>query len=288
VELDFSGGFIKMKYEKFSGNLFHDPEFGTYTKKKCFSGANTVEVEGKGMILMHDLKIGDLVKTSHEHDQFSRVYSFAHIDRDTEAEFLQIYAQDLHHPLEITAEHFLSIGSNDKKLIRAKDVQVGNVLGHNNQVVTKIASVQRRGFYAPITESGEILVSGISASCYASLLDVEPAAQAFATHSILSLLRLACSVDFSFCENESYTDEGYSTYLMGMIQGADLLSTLNPVVQTMLVSLSIPLMIGLIAFESFVTSGLVVLTCNDSATVPYIFYRVNLNFESLTPADSFA
>jgi hypothetical protein len=29
-------------------------------------------------------------------------------------------------------------------------------------------------------------------------------------------------------------------------------------------------------------------SCNDSATVPYIFYRVNLNFESLTPADSFA
>jgi hypothetical protein len=30
------------------------------------------------------------------------------------------------------------------------------------------------------------------------------------------------------------------------------------------------------------------MNCNDSATVPHIFYRVNLNFESLTPADSFA
>jgi hypothetical protein len=281
VELDFDGGFVKMKYEKFSGNLFHDPEFGTYTKKKCFSGANTVEVEGQGIISMQDLKIGDMVKTSHQHDHFSRVYSFAHIDRETETEFLQIYAQDLKTPLEITTEHFLSIGSTDKKLVRAKDVQVGDLVGHKSQVITKIASVQRRGFYAPITESGEILVSGISASCYASLLDVEPEAQAFATHSILSPLRLACSVDFSFCQNESYSDEGYSTYLTGMIHGADLLSTLNPFVQTMLLSLSIPLMISLIAFESFLTSGLVVVALAISGVIVALLGKKSRTAKSL-------
>jgi hypothetical protein len=137
-------------------------------------------------------------------------------------------------------------------------VQLGNVLGHNSEVVTKIESVHRRGFYAPVRESGEILLSGISASCYAYLLDVEPSAQAFATHSILPLLRLACSMDFSFCHYETFSDEGYCTYVMGMIEIADQVSTLNPFVQTMLVRLSTPFMIGLIALESLVNQGLVI------------------------------
>ena len=72
---------------------------GGKTGKSCFSTANSVEVEGKGLIAMDALKIGDYARAGK--DEFSRVYSFIHRDRDAEAEFLQIHAEGLKTPLEV-------------------------------------------------------------------------------------------------------------------------------------------------------------------------------------------
>jgi hypothetical protein len=253
VAMDFKGGFVQIIYPKFTGDLLHDPEYTTSSTgshgKSCFSGSNLIHVEGKGTIPMRDVQIGDFVKSGTD-GKFSRVYSFAHIDHKAAVEYLQIYTEASSLPLEISHEHFMYIGKDyDRTLVRAEDVQVGDWLG--DKFVTAIESIHRHGLYAPVTESGDIVVSGIVASCYASLLDVEPSAQAMATHSILSLLRLACTLDFSLCTNETYTEDGFSTYLYGMIQVTHFIAKSGATVQSLLVSITSPLMIGLLALESY-------------------------------------
>lgn len=47
VELDFTGGFIKMKYSAFSGNLNHDPDFGFFYKKKRNASLVPIQLKSK-------------------------------------------------------------------------------------------------------------------------------------------------------------------------------------------------------------------------------------------------
>jgi len=118
----------------------------------CFSGKNLVDVQGKGLIPMDSLSIGDYVKTAD--GSFSRVYSFYHIDRKTESVFLQMFATGLAQPLEIFRDHYLYVG---RKLVRAGDVKVGDELDERS-TFTAIKTVKRRGYYNPLTESGDIVV----------------------------------------------------------------------------------------------------------------------------------
>jgi len=170
----------------------------------CFSAFDTVEAQGKGMISMDSLEIGDYVRSGKD---FSQVFSFAHLDLDAEANFLQIHTEGSVAPLEITDKHMLF--RNDKA-VSAKEVSVGDMLGDNK--VTKITSVKRTGLYAPITYDGSIVVNGIKSSCYVQFLDHVPADQhQFLEHMFFSLQRVACSVNFGWCEAETYTD-GLSDY----------------------------------------------------------------------------
>merc|ERR1711862_1003727 len=125
---------------------------------------------------------------------------------DTEANFLQIHTEGSVAPLEITDKHMLF--RNDKA-VSAEEVSVGDMLGDNK--VTKITSVKRTGLYAPITYDGSIVVNGIKSSCYVQFLDHVPADQhQVLEHMFFSLQRVACSVNFGWCEAETYTN-GYST-----------------------------------------------------------------------------
>ena len=63
----------------------------------CFSAFDTVEAQGKGMISMDSLEIGDYVRAGKD---FSRVFSFAHLDLDAEGNFLQIHTEGSVAPLE--------------------------------------------------------------------------------------------------------------------------------------------------------------------------------------------
>merc|ERR1711904_368735 len=109
--------------------------------------------------------------------------------------------------LELTKNHM--VFSNDKA-VRAEKVSVGDMLGDHK--VTDIISVKRTGLYAPITYDGSIVVNGIKSSCYVQFLDHVPADQhQFLEHMFFSLQRVACSVNFGWCEAESSTD-GLSDY----------------------------------------------------------------------------
>ena len=122
-------------------------------KPPCFSGLNTVNVQNKGEILLQDLRIGDYVQT--KAGDYSRVFSFAHLDTQEPTTFLQIQTSSSNNtPLEITGEHILFANGG---LVRADSVKVGDKL--SSGTIERIGSVQRVGFYSPTTESGEFVAS---------------------------------------------------------------------------------------------------------------------------------
>jgi hypothetical protein len=171
----------------------------------CFSGTNTVEVQGKGVVSMTSLEIGDFVKSGE--GQFSRVYTFGHIEREAQGTYYQITTEGLSTPLEISGPHIVYANG---KAVRASDVSVGDMLGENQ--VSKIELVRSMGVYAPMTESGDIVVSGVVASSYVALWDYSIAAQKMVYHAALAPLRMTCALNFDFCRTESYNADGISSY----------------------------------------------------------------------------
>lgn len=128
----------------------------------CFSDQNTVDALHKGQIPISKVQIGDYVSCGN--GRRSRVISLGHTDDAAEATYLQIHAKGLEKPLEITSSHMLFIAGQSAL---ASQVMVGDMLGE--YPVTKILTVKRRGAYAPVTYSGDILVSGVLASCSLAL-----------------------------------------------------------------------------------------------------------------------
>jgi len=177
----------------------------------CFSAMNTVEVQGKGFVSMDSLQIGDYARAAN--GKFSRVFSFAHLDKELETDFFQISAEGLEAPLEITGRHFMFVSD---KAVRADTVKVGDMLGNN--MVSDIQTVKRNGVYAPITESGDIMVSSVLASSYVSFLDKIYLDENMMTHMYFAPQRVACSINFSWCENETYSQDGYSNWSNWAIQ----------------------------------------------------------------------
>jgi hypothetical protein len=193
---------------------------------------------------MKSLEVGDLV---HDGDNFSRVLSLMHLDHDIEVEYMQIHLDDaLDSPLEITPDHFLLV--DDRQTVRAGDVKVGDMMGDG--LVTSIETIKRHGLYAPATESGQLMVSGVPASCYINLLDhVAPSVQASLMHAALAPLRLACRFDFSLCKNEDHAEGGYSTNLTHWIGLGRVLANGNSLIQKLLIAIYLPVLLAFYALE---------------------------------------
>lgn len=224
---------------------------GATSSATCFSAFNNVEVQGKGFVSMDSVKVGDHVRASN--NDFSRVFSLAHLDHDLETDFLQIYAEGLSKPLEITAKHM--VFSSDKA-VRADEVSVGDMLDSNK--VTEIKSVKRTGVYAPVTESGEIVVNGVRASSYASFMEKIPFNQHKLIHFFFGPHRLMCSYDFGLCENEEHTD-GYTNYAHWAIKIVEMSNEFIAPVQLFLASLALPVLSAAYGFEQMVLSPLTTL-----------------------------
>jgi hypothetical protein len=141
------------------------------------------------------------------------------------ADFLQLYLDQEHWstttggPLEVTRDHLL-LASNGK-MVPAGSIQVGDALEsvQGPSKVIRIDSIQRSGFYAPLTPSGTVAVNGVVASNYVVLQKkgseyltlqggfVTPVSQHLMIHLFLSPLRVACLGIYSgFCSNGVDTD----------------------------------------------------------------------------------
>jgi len=131
----------------------------------CFSGNMEVVVQGKGVVPMEALQVGDYVKIG-SGEVFEQVYAFGHRVPQKYAEFVQLHT-NAGTPLEMTGEHLVFVDGKTNP-VRADSIKVGDVLQAegNNGVVEKIELVTRNGIYNPLTISGTIQVNGIAASSY--------------------------------------------------------------------------------------------------------------------------
>jgi hypothetical protein len=205
----------------------------------CFSAHNKVEVLGKGMIDMKSLNIGDFARV--KNGEFSQVYSFGHLDQHMLAEFLQIsFTNDSNIPLEITADHMVFLSSGE--VVRASQIQVGDILSGKRSAVQQIQIAQRRGVYAPVTYSGDIVVSGVVASSYVAVLDGVPShILNTVSHAIMGLHRLACTLDFDLCRHETYNDDGINIRIASVVEVVMTLNQLTFWIQMALSVLLSPL-----------------------------------------------
>jgi len=215
--------------------------------KNCFSSSNMVDVEGKGLVSIDSLQIGDYVRAGQ--NKYSRVYSFSHLDHNLEGDYLQIHAKGLDMPVEISPEHMVFVRGT---AIRASEVQVGDMFGENT--VVKIVPVKRRGAYAPVTESGGLVVSGVLASSYVALLDYSLVNQHIAAHAVMAPHRLVCSFRFELCENETYTN-GLSNWIYSTIRIVRLFNKLSSFIQIVVMLLATPIMAVLYLLEQLILSS---------------------------------
>mmetsp|Transcript_21974 Transcript_21974/g.50705 ORF Transcript_21974/g.50705 Transcript_21974/m.50705 type:complete len:334 (-) Transcript_21974:163-1164(-) len=140
----------------------------------CFSGDMKVQVQDRGYVQMKHLRLGDKILAAN--GKYENVYSFGHISRDTESEFVQIKtASSL---LELSRDHMVYL-VNKAHPVPASQVNVGDVLkvlndnentpGEEEGLVREISTIKRKGFFAPLTSSGTIVVNDIVASTYTSV-----------------------------------------------------------------------------------------------------------------------
>jgi Hint module len=191
----------------------------------CFSAWNTVNVKDKGNVPINQLKIGDYVKSGKNDDDYTQVYGFGHYGRDWEDDFLQIHFHEntnsshpavlLPAPLEISYRHLVFVERNHKQsTMQASDIKVGDELVGPKSKVQSIRTVRRRGVYAPLTYSGDIVVSGVRASNYVHVLDLN--GSVWDHHTIAHILffpqRLFCTFFLDTCKKETYTEGGYGWF----------------------------------------------------------------------------
>ncbi|CAJ0959560.1 unnamed protein product, partial [Mesorhabditis belari] len=143
----------------------------------CFSGDTMVETPS-GFKRMDELKVGDFVLTTEQNTAtFTKVETWLHRLPSTTASFIKIQTENAH-TLKLTPQHFIykvdcSRLSFNTEMIFAEDIRVGDCLytlgADRNLLSTKVQSVsvvRERGVYAPMTNSGDLFVNDIYASCH--------------------------------------------------------------------------------------------------------------------------
>jgi Hint module len=209
----------------------------------CFSGENTVQEQKVGRISLTQLKIGDMIRTIH--DKYTQVYGFGHYDPDRIEDYIRIGSQPYvvvakadddfgamvkehftNHTgmtIEVSTEHLVFLKQQHYYAasfypVRAMDVQIGDELSSGN-IVTTIEAVQRRGVYAPLTQSGDMMISGFHVSNYVQVLHENSLShrsilhwnQHIWGHFIFSPQRWFCWYFLEYCKKETYVN-GYGVY----------------------------------------------------------------------------
>jgi len=233
--------------------------------KECFSSDATVEVLDKGKTAMKNLAVGDRILTGNA--IYEPVYAFGHIDRTKTTKFLQIFTSNIKNPLEVTSDHFLKIhvmaqGKNVTHAVTASEIKVGDILygsDKEQKVVTKIKSISRDGLYAPFTASGNIIVNGIEASTYASILKSKKGVGSIRTlylsenqfiHIYLAPFRLLC-LGVSTIFGNYHTENGLSWFVELGIFFSKFYNS-NIFVYNVVLPLAVLLWFPIYAFESVV------------------------------------
>lgn len=244
------------------------------TRAPCFSTMSSVEIKDQGVVSISQVKVGDYVKSSN--GDFTQVYGLGHFDPDFESEFLQLYFAISNNqsdvkaynaePLEVTSKHLLFVERSGRQYpVRASDVVIGDKL--SDKIVASIGKVTRRGLYSPLTQSGDIVVSGIVASTYVDLLDYTLGFdQHTLGHAVFAPQRMFCSYFIDTCKKESYVN-GLGPLANIIVNAAEFSNSLGWFANMILSILSV-LVVGVVYMleSTMVVSGFVVLAAMFTMT----------------------
>jgi len=148
----------------------------------CFSGASSVYAKGRGPIKIKDLRVGDQILAGEASTGalfFSPFIAHLHLEVATHAKFLVVKAEGTQSVLHVSQEHLVfaaragATGASMEPLL-ARDLRAGDQLnrvgcdGELYQVeIASITTASLEGLYAPLTQSGTVVVDGFLCSCYA-------------------------------------------------------------------------------------------------------------------------
>ena len=119
---------------------------------------------------------------------FTKFINYLHVDKSIKAEYISIETSQSSIAIKISPLHLIprlkrqaqkdgdkTLKKSDIEFVFAKDLQLGDMLftaehDVNGQVekIVKMTRVRAGGAYAPLTESGTLLVNNFLASCYAN------------------------------------------------------------------------------------------------------------------------
>lgn len=196
----------------------------------CFSGSSLVTVQGKGVISMKDVSIGDYVLTNNnsnddEYHYYEPVYSFGHYEPQVSAKLLQITttlskaSKTLSNILEISAEHL--VRTPNRGFIPASSLVDGDFLLNSNHQEVQVVSIKaitkrNSGLYAPFTPSGQLIVNDIMVSSFVAIGDDDvssPFSHQWLAHTFEFPHRLLCYYTTRFCPTETYDSQGLSQWV---------------------------------------------------------------------------
>lgn len=160
----------------------------------CFPETASVHLEGGRTKTMKELRIGDKVAAMDTSGRivYSRVVTFLDIKPNTSGEYISIQTRNPAAEVTITESHLiyqLNKHSPLESVRFARDLRVGdfvyirNGAGMEKFTAGRVNGVKRstaKGAYAPLTETGNIVVDNVLCSCYAVISSHELAHWSFA------------------------------------------------------------------------------------------------------------
>ena len=149
------------------------------SKPSCVPGVAYVQLQNGSHVLLKNLVVGDVVRTSS--NSYSKVFMFTHQEFDSFHKFTRMKTVK-GTVLQISHGHYINV---DNKVMPAKFVQVGDVLETvtGKEQIVALDEVLMQGLYNPQTTDGDIMVNGIKTSTYTTAFDPTCA------HASLSFLR---------------------------------------------------------------------------------------------------
>uniref|UniRef100_A0A1I7ZKW2 HintN domain-containing protein n=1 Tax=Steinernema glaseri TaxID=37863 RepID=A0A1I7ZKW2_9BILA len=179
----FGYNYNPSSYSGYSGAAAQPADLnGAFASLQCFSGEMTVQTPA-GTKAIKELEVGDLVLSIQESlVSYSPIVMHLHKAEHEDAVFNRILTED-GYELELTDYHLIyssecgEDSSRGIKLTQAYKVMEGHcvyiVTGGNSRLrasrVTNSTKVERKGIYAPLTATGDIIVNNVLASCHTNM-----------------------------------------------------------------------------------------------------------------------
>lgn len=150
----------------------------------CFPSDSTVELASGRKIPMHELTVGDSVRTGPS--SFSDVIMFTHRHATVRSSFIKLTTVD-GAVITLSPTHYIHVGHHGR-LVPAANVRLGDelLLASTRRVspVVQKEVVRAQGLYNPQTVDGDIVVDNVISSTYTTA--VHPA---LAHHALLAPIR---------------------------------------------------------------------------------------------------